>query len=303
VTKKWLPSYLILTAIWGCSFYFIKVGLTTFTPAGVALTRQSLGLVTVIVICVLMRTPFPPRRTWGKVFIASLLMTSIPWTLFAFAETHVSSALAGILNGATPLMTLVMILIAFPEEKPTRQRMVGLGIGFVGVLVVVGIWAGLSGGTALGVLACVGAITLYGVSYPFVRRYLTGGPTSAGLHPLTLTVGLLTFGSAESLVLCALTGGVTHAPFTGGVVAAMLTLGMLGSGIAYILNFTVIKNSDATTASTTTYVSTLVSVVVGALVLGETITWNEPVGGVLVVFGAATAQGLISRVRSRRATD
>jgi drug/metabolite transporter (DMT)-like permease len=96
---------------------------------------------------------------------------------------------------------------------------------------------------------------------------------------------------------------VTHAPFTGGVVAAMLTLGMLGSGIAYILNFTVIKNSDATTASTTTYVITLVSVVVGALVLGETITWNEPVGGVLVVFGAATAQGLISRVRSRRATD
>jgi len=68
-------------------------------------------------------------------------------------------------------------------------------------------------------------------------------------------------------------------------------------------NFTVIKNSDATTASTTTYVITLVSVVVGALVLGETITWNEPVGGVLVVFGAATAQGLISRVRNRRATD
>jgi drug/metabolite transporter (DMT)-like permease len=82
----------------------------------------------------------------------------------------------------------------------------------------------------------------------------------------------------------------------------MLALGVLGSGVAYILNFIVIKNSDATTASTATYVITLVSVVIGAIVLDEAITWNQPVGGVLIVLGAATAQGLLSRVRSRRAT-
>jgi len=302
VTKKWLPAYVVLSVVWGCSFFFIKVGLTALTPAGVAASRLSLGLLTVIVICVVSRTPFPPRRTWGRVFIASLLMTSVPWTLFAFAETHVSSALAGIINGATPLMTLVMILIAFPEEKPTLQRIVGLLIGFVGVLVVVGIWTGLSSGTVIGVLACIGAITLYGLSYPYVRRHLTGGATSAGLAPMSLAVGLLTFGVMQSIVLCALTGGVTRGPITGGVVAAMLALGVLGSGVAYILNFTVIKNSDATTASTVTYVITLVSVIVGALVLDETITWNEPVGGLLIILGAATAQGLISRVRSTRAT-
>jgi len=302
MTKRWLPAYLVLSLMWGCSFFFIKVGLGSLTPAGVALSRLSLGLVTLIVICAVTRTPLPPRHTWGKVFIASLLMTSVPWTLFAFAETHVSSALAGIINGATPLMTLIMILIAFPEEKPTLQRIIGLVIGFCGVLVVVGIWTGLSGGTALGVLACIGAITLYGISYPFVRRYLTGGPTSAGLAPMSLAVGLLTFGTAQSIVLCAVTGGVSHAPITGGVIAAMLALGVLGSGVAYILNFIVIKNSDATTASTATYVITLVSVIVGALVLDEAITWNQPVGGILIVLGAATAQGLISRVRSKRAT-
>ena len=301
MTKKWLPAYIVLSLVWGCSFFFIKVGLTALTPAGVAASRLTLGLLTVIVICLVSRTPFPPRRTWGRVFIASLLMTSVPWTLFAFAETHVSSALAGIINGATPLMTLVMILIAFPEEKPTPQRIVGLVIGFLGVLMVVGIWTGLSSGTVIGVLACIGAITLYGLSYPYVRRHLTGGAASAGLAPMSLAVGLLTFGVMQSIVLCALTGGVTRGPVTGGVVVAMLALGVLGSGVAYILNFTVIKNSDATTASTVTYVITLVSVIVGALVLNETITWNEPVGGLLIILGAATAQGLISRVRSTRA--
>lgn len=302
MTKRWLPAYLLLSLIWGCSFFFIKVGLTSLTPAGVACVRLSLGLVTLIVICAVTRTPFPPRHTWWKVFVAALIMTSIPWSLIAFAETHVSSALAGIINGATPLTTLVMILIAFPEEKPTARRIVGLIVGFIGVLVVIGIWSGLTGATSVGILASLLSITLYGVSYPFVRRYLTGGPTSAGLHPLTLALGLLTFGTAQAIVLCAVTGGVTRAPITSSVVAAMLMLGILGSGVAYILNFVVIRNSDATTASTATYVITLVSVIVGAVVLGETITWNEPVGGVLIILGAATAQGLISRARSRRAT-
>ena len=87
-------------------------------------------------------------------FIAAFLMTSGGWLCFAFAEQYVSSALAGIMNGATPLLTLVAILIAFPEEKPTPQRIVGLVLGFGGVLIVIGVWNGLGGGTLLGIGAC-----------------------------------------------------------------------------------------------------------------------------------------------------
>lgn len=293
---RWLPSYLLLALIWGCSFLFIKVGLESLTPAGVAFSRIVLGLVTLLVLSAVMKSPLPPRRAWVPLFFAALLMTSLPWTLFAYAEQHVSSALAGIINGATPLMTLVAILLVFPEEKPTRQRVIGLVVGFVGVLVVVGIWQGLGSGTWLGIGACLLAITGYGFSFPYVRRHLATGDSPIGA--LTLATGLLAMGAIQSAPIVIVTG-YSHAPFTVATVLALLALGCLGSGFAYVLNFRVISRSDATTASTVTYVITLVAVLAGALFLGEHITWNQPVGGILVLLGAAVAQGLVRLDRRR----
>ena len=292
--RAWLPAYLLLALIWGNSFVFIKIGLGSLTPAGVVLSRLFLGMVTMLVISAVTRTPLPRRRYWLPLFVAAFLMTSFGWGMFAFAEQHVSSALAGIINGATPLMTLVAIMIAFPEEKPTRQRVVGLGIGFMGVLVVVGIWQGVGASTWLGIGACVLAVVGYGISFPYVRRHLaTGG---GELRPLTFATGLMIMGTIQIAPVAAVTG-YSHAPITIGVVLAMFALGCLGSGLAYVLNFMVISRSDATTASTVTYVITVVAVASGALVLGEHITWNEPVGAALVILGAAIAQGLV-RIRA-----
>jgi drug/metabolite transporter (DMT)-like permease len=297
--RSWLPSYLALALIWGCSFYFMKLGLESLTPAGVALSRLVLGLVTMLVVSAVTRTPLAPRRAWLPLFFAAVLMTSVPWTLFAFGEQHISSALAGIINGATPLMTLVAILVAFPEERPTRQRVVGLVIGFVGVLVVVGVWQGMGTSSLVGVLACVAAIACYGVSFPYVRRHLSSGPTQVA--PIALATGLMAMGSVQALPLAAATGYATG-PVVLPAVLGMLALGCLGSGIAYVLNFRVISRSDATTASTVTYLTPLVAVIAGAALLGEHVTWNQPVGGLLIVAGAALAQGLVrpgARIRRR----
>ena len=288
--RSWLPAYLVLALIWGNSFVFIKIGLESLTPAGVVFSRLFLGMVTMLIISAVTRTPLPPRRYWGSLFVAALLMTSLGWFFFAYAEQYVSSALAGIINGATPLLTLVAILIAFPEEKPTRERIVGLGIGFTGVLVVVGVWQGLGTTTWLGIGACLLAVVGYGISYPYVRRHLATNSSAVG--PMTFATGLMIMGTLQISPMVLLTG-YAHAPIGPSVVVAMLALGVLGSGVAYILNFLVIARSDATTASTVTYVITLVAVVSGALVLGEHITWNQPVGALLVVIGAATAQGLL----------
>ncbi len=295
--RAWLPAYLLLSLIWGNSFVFIKIGLGSLTPAGVVLSRLALGMITMLVISVVMRSPLPPRRLWGPLFVAAVLMTSGGWVLFAFSEQYISSALAGIINGATPLMTLLVILAAFPEEKPTRQRIVGLVIGFTGVLVVVGVWQGLGATTLLGIGAAVLATIGYGISYPYVRRHIATGENALG--PMTFATGLMIMGTIQIAPVAALTG-FAHAPVTGSVFLAMLALGILGSGIAYILNYLVIHRSDATTASTVTYVITLVAVVSGAVVLGEHITWNQPVGGALVVLGAATAQGLVRLPRFAR---
>jgi drug/metabolite transporter (DMT)-like permease len=162
---------------------------------------------------------------------------------------------------------------------------------------VIGIWQGLGSAAWIGIGACMLAVTFYGISYPYVRRHLASG--SGALGPMTFATGLMIMGTLQIAPLVAITG-YSHAPITLPVVLAMLTLGCVGSGIAYILNYIVIHRSDATTASTVTYVITLVAVVSGAVVLGEHITWNEPVGAGLVVIGAATAQGLIRPPRFAR---
>ena len=297
---KWLPAYLALAGIWGCSFLFIKLGLESFTPTGVAFTRIAFGAVTLLVISAITRTALPPRWSWKYVFIASLLWVSVPWMLFGFGQQYVTSALAGIINGATPLMTLLAILIAFPEEKPTMRRIAGLALGFLGILIVVGVWQGFSDNSGIGVLALVAAIACYGTAFPFARRYLSGTGDRPAVPPISLATGLMLFGLIVTGPVVLFTGITDTAAGTSvelSSVLALAALGIFGSGIAYVLSFYVVQKSDATTSSTVTYLTPLVAVIVGAIVLGEHITWNEPIGGVLVVLGAAIAQGLIPRRR------
>ena len=290
--RAWLPSYLALAAIWGCSFYFMKLGLESLTPAGVAFGRIVLGLLTLLIFSAATGTKLPPRSVWKPLFLTALLVATVPWLAFAFGEIHISSALAGIINGATPLLTLIATLLVFSEERPTPRRMVGLGIGFIGVLIVVGIWQGLGAGTWLGIASCVIAITCYGFSYPYMRRHLTGGPNASTLPPLALATGLLIMATIQITPIAVVTG-FTVSSIGLPTVFGMLALGCLGSGVAYVLNFRVINKSDATTASTVTYLTPLVAIIAGALFLAEPISWNQPVGGLLIVLGAAIAQGLI----------
>jgi drug/metabolite transporter (DMT)-like permease len=290
---RWLPAYLILAAIWGCSFLFIEVGLESFSPAGVAFGRITMGLITVVLLSVVTRAPLPPRWAWGPLFIASLLWVSVPWLLFAVAQTMVTSSLAGIMNAATPLMTLLAILIAFPEERPTPQQIIGLAIGFLGILVVIGVGnIGNGSSSLLGVGLLLIAVACYGVAFPFARRFLTGPTARATLHPLSLAMGLLIGGFIVTAPITAIIGLTTYPP-TSPSVLAVVALGVLGSGIAYALNFFVTQNADATTASTVTYLTPVVAVIVGAIVLSEPLAWHQGVGAVFVILGAATAQGLI----------
>ncbi len=294
----WLPSYLALALIWGFSFFFIKVGLESFTPLGVAVGRISFGAIALVIVTVITRAAMPPRWSWRYLFVASLLWVSIPWMLFAFAETQVSSALAGILNGAAPLMTLLAILIAFPEEKPTTARIVGLIVGFVGIIVVIGPEALV--GSPLGIAALLGAISCYGIAFPYARRYLTGPTARERISPITMSLALMIGGLLVTVPLSLVTG-VTNGPVTTGPFLSVLALGALGSGIAYVLNFRVVTYADATTASTVAFLTPLVAIIAGAVLLGEPLGWNQPLGGLLVVAGAATAQGLLRLPsRSRR---
>ncbi len=199
---------------------------------------------------------------------------------------------------STPLATLAVTLAAFPEERPTRERIVGLGVGFVGVLIVLGVWNGVGGAELEGVAACVAAVCCYGLAYPYTRRHLV----ATGDGPLALATGQVILGAAFLLpvviVTAALDGGGITTPVEPSTIVGMLALGALGSGIAYVLNTRIVMAAGGTVASSVTYVTPLVAVIVGTALLQESITWNEPVGALVVLAGVAVAQG---RFRVRRA--
>jgi drug/metabolite transporter (DMT)-like permease len=185
-------------------------------------------------------------------------------------------------------MTLLAIMVAFREEKPKNYQVIGLLIGFVGVLTVLGTWQGLGDNPTIAVIALLSAVACYGVSYPYSRKFVL----PKKLQAESLAAGQLIMGALTLLPLY-LIDGIAEDSYTVGPVMAMLALGILGSGFAYIWNFKIMEAAGSAIASTVTYVTPVVAVMVGIIFLGEGVTWYEPVGGLIVLLGAAISQNRI----------
>jgi len=287
---RWAYAFVLLALIWGCSFAFIQVGLRALTPVQVATGRLCLGAGALLIIAVVTRTRLPRSpATWMHLTVVAAVLNAVPFTLFAYGQQHISSVLAGIINAATPLATLAVIILAFPEERPTRDRIAGLVVGFAGVFVVLGVWQGFTGGALVGVLACLGAVGSYGIAFPYARRYLS----PIGEPPIALAAGQVSVAALLMLPVLVLTGIEPQGDLTATVVVAMLALGIFSSGVAYILNYRIVELAGASTASTVTYLTPLVAAVVGVSVLGESVSLNQPLGGAVVLAGIAVAQGRV----------
>lgn len=290
-SKSWVAKYLLAGLIWGSSFLFIAVGAKALPADGVAFWRLAIGALVMFAIIKISghRLPREPR-TWLTMWFGGIFMSAIPFVLFAYAEQHVSSALAGIINAATPVMTVLMILLFFREERPNLKTMIGLAIGLIGVAVVLGVWRGFGDAEPTAVLALIAAIACYGFGTPFMRRFI---------GPLGLPTSVNTFGqistAALTLVPFYLFGPLTIGEVKTETVLAMIALGALGSGMAYWLYYGVIAEVGSTIASSVTLITPIVAVALGVLVLGEELHWHEPVGALIVVAGAAFAQGLFSK--------
>ncbi len=274
-----------LSAIWGASFLFIKVADRALPPTGVALGRVAVGALTLLAMLAVQRRALPRQRsTWGHLAVVALIGNVLPFSLIAYGETQISSILAGIWNATTPLLTLLVAIVVLGEQ-PTRTRTVGLAVGFAGVVCLLGPWSGVSSGALEGDLACLAAAALYGVAFPYTRRYLS----PLDLPASSLAAGQLICASLElALLALVIGGGVGHVDAA--VLGSVLALGALGTGIAFVLSYQVIARAGATTASTVTYVVPLFATVLGIVVLGERLTWNEPVGAVIVLLGVAVSQ-------------
>ena len=287
--NSWLPIYLALGVVWGCSFIFIKLGLEFLTPFGVAFGRCALGALTLLAWAKYKGIALPKsKRVLFHLWVVSLLLNVIPGVFFALAQTEVTSVLAGIINAVTPLMTLIAIMVVTRDEKPKLYQVVGILIGFTGVLTVLGAWKGLGDNPLWAILILLAAVTCYGFSFPYSRRFVLPHK----LAPESIAAGQVTLG-ALTLLPFFIYNGVEKYEYQTAPVLAMVALGVFGSGFAYIWNFKVMALAGSAIASSVTYLTPVVAVIVGAIFLQEKIHWYEPVGALIVLLGAAIGQNRI----------
>ncbi len=285
----WVVLYLALGIVWGCSFIFIKLGLDFLTPFGVAFVRCALGAATLLAWAKYKKISLPKsRKLWVHLWVVSLLLNVIPGVLFALAETEVTSILAGIINAVTPLMTLLAIMVVTRDEKPKFYQVFGIFIGFIGVLTVLGAWKGLGDNPIWAILVLLAAVTCYGFSFPYSRRFVLPHK----LQPESIAAAQVTTG-AVTLLPFFLIDGTAGDLYRPGPVFAMLALGVFGSGFAYIWNFKIMAVAGSAIASSVTYLTPVVAVIVGIIFLKESLFWYEPVGALIVLLGAAIGQNRI----------
>lgn len=293
MTVDWRIRFGVLALIWGFSFLLIKVGTEGFAPFQVTFGRLLFGTAVLAVAMLLKRERLPRgRRTWLHLTVAAFLLNALPFSLFSYAELTIPSTLAGICNATTPLWGMVLSLVALSEDRPTRVRAAGLGIGFIGVLTVLGAWQGFSGLDVTGTMLALLASFSYAVGWIYVRRTLTG----TGASNLSLAgsqVGLAT------LQLAVVTPLFTSLPSSIEIVPllAVVALGALGTGYAMLLQYGVVAEVGPTTAAMVTYFIPVIATAAGVALLDEQLSWNTPVGAVIVLAGAALTQ---TRPRSTR---
>jgi drug/metabolite transporter (DMT)-like permease len=273
---------LLLAFIWGWSFLFIKVAVAGLTPSTVAWTRIALGAAVLYVILRQRHIPLPRDGTVaGHLAVVALAGNVVPWTLLAWAQQYITSALAAVLNAATPLFTAILAALALSERLRPVQ-IAGLMTGIAGVIMAAGLGASdLHGSSLPGALGVVGVTACYGIAWVYMRRHLLG------LQPMVAAAGQLTLGAVMLAPLALATTIVDGISLTPSRAGAILMLGVFGTGIAYVLTYAIVAELGATKASLVTYLVPVVAVVVGVAVLGEPFEWRLVLGGVLTIGGVA----------------
>jgi drug/metabolite transporter (DMT)-like permease len=286
-----IAEFIALAAIWGSSFLFMHLGGAEFGVLPIAGARVLIGALFLMPVVWAVGQWADLRRHWVRIALIGVFNSAIPFVLFAYAVTSISTGLSGILNATVPLFG-ALVAWAWLRERPDGSRMLGLAIGFLGILMLS--WDKASfhaGGSGWAVLACLGATLCYGLSANATKKYLSGIP------PMATAAGSQ-IGATLALALPTALTWPTHMP---GLQSwgALLILGVLCSGVAYILYFRLIQNLGPARAVTVTFLVPVFAVIYGALLLGEAFSPWMLACGLVVVLGTALASGVLLLGRKR----
>jgi len=287
---------MLLSAIWGASFLFIKIGVTDMGPLTFAMLRVLIGSVILLAVVRLRRQPIPRgRRTWGHLAVMGAVGIAVPFAMISWGTQYIPSGLSAILNAAMPLFTLLLAVL-LGDERFGPKRLLGVLLGFGGILVLT--MPQLRGGlqaSLLGQLAVVLGALSYAVAVVYARRHIVDQP------PLIASLGQVSTGCLLLIPLSLLEKpwGQTSSLRA---IGAVLALGSLGTALAYILYHSLIQRVGATATSLVTYIVPVFGIFWGWLILGERLSWNAFVALLMILVGLVFVNELPigSLVRARR---
>lgn len=287
--KNWAIDFVLLAAIWGSSFLFTRLGVADFGPLPTAAVRVAIAAAFLLPLVMLRGLGPTLLKNWRHVFLIGMFNSGIPFACFAFALLSITTGLSAILNATVPMFGALVAWL-WLKDKPNHSRLLGLVVGFAGVAMLA--WdkatfkpdaSGLAPGWA--VLACLLACVCYALSASYTKRYLTGLP------PLVTAAGSQ-IGATVGLALPALWFWPASMPGTTAWLA-LLAVGVLCTGIAYVLYFRLIETAGPAKALAVTFVVPVFAVFYGALFLGEAVTLWMLLCAVIIVCGTALSTGLL----------
>ena len=283
----------VIALIWGWSFLFIKVAVEGMTPTAVAGARIALGAIVMLIVVRTQRIVLPrDRTTWRHFLVMGVVFNVIPFTLLAWGQERITSALTSVLNATTPLFAAVLTAILL-GERLRRPQVVGVVLGFAGVAVAAGVGAAdLAGSSLTGSAAVIAAAACYGFGFAYARRNLAGTP------PLVAATGQLLTGTAVILPFSVATSLGEGIELTPTRTLAIVLLGVLGTGVAHLLNYRSIADVGPTRASVVTQLVPVVAVTVGVVFLREPFHVRLLAGAALTLFGIALLHDRIRRFRT-----
>ncbi len=284
-------AFVALGLIWGSNFIFMKWASETITPAQITLLRVLFGFVPVLVYAA-GRGAFSRRhlRHVHHFAVMSVLATSVYYFAFAAGTALLDSGIAGALSGAIPLFSFVSAAVLLRSEQITPVRLVGVLVGFGGVLLIARPWDAAGSVDPVGVTYMLLGSASVGLSFVYARRYVVGlGIPAAALTTYQMGIGLATLAVVTDMDGITALGGDPRA-----LVALVVGLGLLGTGLAYILYYVIVDRLGAITASSATYVPPVVALAIGWLLVGEPIGPTDGLAVLLILAGV-----VVLRIRTR----
>ncbi len=277
--KDWI-KFTALGLIWGSSFLWIKIAVQEIGPFTLVTFRVLFALLGILLVVAYRRSGLPQRGKWWIFLLLGLFNVAVPFVLISWAETRIPSGVASILNSTIPLFTILIAPLFIKDEKITIGRVLGLGVGFLGVIVLMSNqMEGGIGGYQLGLGAMLAAAFFYASSAVFARTQ------TAGMTPEVQSLGQMIAAWFFITPVSAIVESPLSPPVQTYTWIAVAWLGILGSCVATLIYFSLLNSVGPTRTVLVSYVFPLVGVLLGVFVLHEQPDWRLILGGGLIIGG------------------